>query len=69
MLIGEIMCMATHVLAYSFLFMKETVKSIFCFYLTEEENSGSLPGYLFYWADLLSRLKCIFDSLTCQDVG
>lgn len=38
-------------------------------YLMQKENARPLPGYLFYWADLLSRLKCMFSSPTCWAVA
>lgn len=71
MLIREITCMAKNAVAHTFLFMKETEWNVCLasFYFTEEENAGPLPGYLFYWADLLSGLTCMFDSPTCQDVA
>lgn len=53
-------------LLMALLFMMETERDTYLVsYLTEGENAGPFPGYLFYWADLLSRLKCMFDSSTC----
>lgn len=47
----------------------DSVRCIFCFLLDRGGKCWAIAWLPVLLADMLSRFKCTFDSLTCQDVA